>query len=261
MKNALEAFHDVVLEVAPTVTINDMDNSYTSAAALARELATSPPRVSRAIDRLGIDARRPNGRIALTPSQADKIRQELGLSPDIEGLSRPEVRALAALHDAPFGLISARAVARRSALSPTAASRALRTLLQKGLVNRREEVIAAGRVREVSAWRANRNHRHWASLSAILEGVRPPKTAASAPPPTRVPPHLRHLFWNTAEAQLDVRTGGPYIARRLLRSMDIQGLAWGTQALASADWRAASRARSLDPKVRQLALNLAAESA
>jgi DNA-binding MarR family transcriptional regulator len=238
-----------------------MDNAKISAATLARELATSSPRISRAIDRLGIDARQANGRIALTPSQADQVRRALGATPAIPGLSRPEVRALAALHDAPFGLVSARAVARRSALSPTAASRALRSLLQKGLVNHRKEVIAAGHVREVSAWRANRAHSRWASLSATLEGVRPPKPTASAPPPPRVPPQLRHLFWNTAEAQLDTRTGGPYIARRLLRSMDLQGLAWGARALAGADWRAASRARGLNPKVRQLALNLAAESA
>ena len=73
----------------------------------------------------------------------------------------------------------------------------------------------------------------------------------------RVPARLRHLFWNTAESQLDVRRASPYVARRLLREMDLQGLAWGIQTLSSADWERAAGARGLDPKTRRLALNLA----
>ncbi len=237
-----------------------MDSSDISGAELARELKTSPPRVSRAIDRLGIAARTPNGRIALNPSQAEEVRRALGTIPEVAGLSRPEVRALAALHDAPFGLVSARAVARRSGLSPTAASKALSSLQRKALVTHREETIAAGRAREAKIWRANRTHKRWPSLAAALGGVRAPRPPAVEPSSTRVPPHLRHLFWNTADSQLDARTAGPYIARRLLRSMDLQGLAWGTGAIAGSDWRAASRARGLGPDARQMALNLAAES-
>ena len=39
--------------------------------------------------------------------------------------------------------------------------------------------------------------------------------------------------------------------------MDLQGLAWGAQALAPEDWERAALARGLDPKVKRLALNLA----
>jgi hypothetical protein len=75
-----------------------------------------------------------------------------------------------------------------------------------------------------------------------------------------VPGHLLHLFWNTAPEQLDVESSGSYIARRLLRTMDIQGLAWGAVTLRAEDWRAGAAARGLDPDVRHMAHNLAADA-
>jgi hypothetical protein len=228
-----------------------------SGADLARELNTSVPRVSRAVERLGIGARQENGRLALNPSQADDVRSALGMTPSIAGLSRAEVQALAALRNAPLGLVSARAVARRSGLSPTATAKALRSLLEKKLVMRRPETIAAGRAREAWIWHANRAHNRWAALDPTLGKTRRPQGRKPARPPERVPSHLLHLFWNTADAQLAVRTAGPYIARRLLRTMDLQGLAWGSTALGPDAWRAGSLARGLDPSVKRLARNLA----
>ena len=91
-------------------------------------------------------------------------------------------------------------------------------------------------------------------MDPILGEVAPP--ARRQPDSRRVPARLRHLFWNTADSQLDVDHAGAYIARRLLRTMDLQGLAWGAQALAPEDWRQAAGARGLDPTVRQLARSL-----
>jgi len=229
-----------------------------SAAALARELGTSVPRVTRAVERLGIDARQENGRLGLTRHQAARLRRELGVTPRIEGLTSPQVKALAALRSAPFGLVSARAVARRSGLSPTTSARTLESLLAEGLVTRTDELIAAGRAREEKVWRANVLHPRWPELDLLLDRVEAPER--SRPTADRVPMRLRHLFWNTAESQLDVRRAGPYIARRLLRTMDIQGLAWGVQALRPVDWREGAKARGLDTRVKRLALNLAAPS-
>ena len=226
-----------------------------SGAALARELGTSVPRITRAVERLGIDARQTNGRLALTRRQAGRVRRELGVTPQADGLTRPETVVLAALRNAPFGLVSARAVARRSGLSPTAAGRALNSLLVKELVEQSSEVIAAGRAREMKVWRANILSPRWPTLDPILHQVESPEQ--SAPVAERVPKHLRHLFWNTAESQLDVSYAGAYIARRLLQTMDLQGLAWGVQALKPADWKQGAKARGLDPKVKQLAHNLA----
>ena len=220
-----------------------------SGAGLARELGTSVPRIGRAIERLHIDARQPNGRLAFTRDQADRIRRALGVTQEIDGLTRSETIALAALRNAPFGLVSARAVARRSGLSPTASARALSSLLTKGLVLRTGETVAAGRAREIEIWRANITHPRWHRIDPILdqvESAQKPESAAN-----RVPRHLRHLFWNTADSQLDVNRSGAYIARRLLQTMDIQGLAWGVQALDPEDWRKGAKARGLDSKVRQ----------
>jgi hypothetical protein len=226
-----------------------------SGAGLARELGTSVPRIGRAIERLHIDARQPNGRLALTRDQADRIRRALGVTQDVDGLTRSETIALAALRNAPFGLVSARAVARRGGLSPTAATRALSSLLTKGLVLRTLETVAAGRAREMEIWRANITHPHWHRIDPILDQVESAQKPESAT--DRVPRHLRHLFWNTAKSQLDVNRSGAYIARRLLQTMDIQGLAWGAQALNPGDWRKGAKARGLDSKVMQLARNLA----
>jgi MarR family len=226
-----------------------------SGASLARELGTSVPRITRAVERLGIDARQPNGRFAFTSADADRIRCALGVTPRMDGLSRSETMALAALRSAPFGLVSTRAVGRRSGLAPTSAGRALKSLLSKGLVERTTETIAAGRAREAIVWRANPAHPRWAAIDSALDRVRRPERHRGAD--RYVPRRLRHLFWNTAHDQLDVSRAGPYIARRLLLTMDLQGLAWGVQALKAGDWEEAARGRGLDPKARRLAQNLA----
>jgi len=227
-----------------------------SGASLARELGTSPPRIARAVERLGIDARQANGRFAFTRPQANRIRRELGVTPRADGLTRPETMALAALRNAPLGLVSTRAVARRSGLSPTAAGRALHSLLSKELVEQTSEVVAAGRAREMRVWHANILSPRWSGLDPTLNQVEPP--GRNERPAQRVPRHLHHLFWNTANSQLDVNHAGPYIARRLLRTMDLQGLAWGAKTLKSVDWEQGAKARGLDPKVKRIAHNLAA---
>lgn len=226
-----------------------------SGASLARELGTSVPRISRATERLDIDARQANGRFSFTRHQANRVRHALGVTPRIEGLTRSETVVLAALRNAPFGLVSVRAVARRSGLSPTTAGRALKPLLAKGLVAQATEVIAAGRARKARVWYANVMHPRWPELEPTLDEVESPKRAK--PAADRVPRYLRHLFWNTAESQLDVRHAGAYTARRLLQTMDIQGLAWGAQVLEREDWRQGAEARGLDAKVKRLAHNLA----
>jgi len=110
-------------------------------------------------------------------------------------------------------------------------------------------------------WHANIEHSRWQSLDPVLARVQLP-VRSERPKSTeqRVPRRLRHLFWNTADSQLDVARAGPYVARRLLQTMDLQGLAWGAKALAPGDWERAARARGLDPEVKRLARNLAAAS-
>lgn len=175
--------------------------------------------------------------------------------PRIEGLTRSQVVVLATLRNAPLGLVSMRAVARRGGISPTTAAAALRSLLAIGLVTRTPETIAAGRARQVLAWRLNVAHPRLAELDPALGKVELRHSARTAG--KRVPPHLLHLFWNTSRSQLDTELAGGYIARRLLLTMDLQGLAWGVGALKPSDWEQGAIARGLEPAVKQLAHNLA----
>ncbi|HYM45915.1 MAG TPA: MarR family transcriptional regulator [Solirubrobacteraceae bacterium] len=197
--------------------------------------------------------------MALCPEHLARLRDELGVSVAAPGLTPIETRVLAALRDAPLGLASARAVARRAGVSPTAASRALKTLEGKSLVRREPTVLAAGRARRVELLHADRLSPRWDELTPLLAHVRPP--ARRPVRDTRVPVRLRHLFWNTASAQLTVERGGPYIARRLLSTMDLDGLAWGARNLRASDWAQAQKARGLEPGTRALARNLAAQAA
>lgn len=229
-----------------------------SAAALARQLGTTSPRVARAIERLGIRARTESGRYLLSRRQAERIRAELGVTPRHQDLSCSELLVLAALRSAPFGLVSKRAVAARSGLSPTAAGRALDSLFRRRLVRREKRVIAAGSAQEVNLWRVRYENPNFSKLDPILDRVEVPKR--EGPLPKRVPARLRHLFWNTAPSQLGVEKNGPYIARRLLQTMDLQGLAWGSEILCAEDWLAGAQARNLDKRVRVLAANLAREA-
>jgi len=231
-----------------------MDTS--SAAGAARLLGTSPPRVKRAIHRLGLDvAERRGGRVQLTPGQVRRLGQELGVATDVPGLSRTEILALAALARSPLGLVSARAVARRAGLSPTAAARAVRTLEGRGLVQREREWVAAGKAQQVEVIKPSFSSPEWPTIAPKLASVRPssrPRQRRAA----QVPARLRHLFWNTAPSQLDTRAAGDYIARRRLVTDDPAGLAWGAVNLRPADWRQAARARGLAPETRALALTL-----
>jgi MarR family len=230
-----------------------------SAAAVARELGTTVPRVVRAIERLGINARGSNGRMLLNHEQVARLRAELGVGAKVPGLTPIQVTVLSALRDAPLGLASIRAVARRAGVSPTASSRALDTLQRVGLVTREPTMLAAGSARPAEVLHLNRRAARWKEIAPLLAPVRPPARHVTTRQ-KQVPAGLRHLFWNTAPTQLDVRHAGPYIARRLLRTMDVEGLAWGASALKGADWLQAQRARGLDAPARALARNLAATS-
>ncbi len=199
------------------------------------------------------------GRLSLTQAQYEELRDELGTTPKVAGLSPTEVKALAALRRAPLGLVSARAVASRAGLSPTAASRALNQLESEDLVCREPATVALGRARAVELWHANVLHPRWSEIAANLGDVRPPRRppAPARVRGNRVPARLRHLFWNVNATQLDTGRAGPFIARRLLRREDPEGLAWGIAHLKPSDWREAARARGLDPSVRAMAENLA----
>lgn len=237
-----------------------MDRTY-SASEAARLLGTNAPRLLRAADRLGLSVRRTRHglgtRVALTDRQIERLREELGVLALAPGLTRVETQVLAALARAPRGLLSQRSVARRAGVSPTTAARAFDALEKRGLVLREHELTALGHVRDVEVLRANVIAPEWPQLAPSLARVRAPSGRRPVHRRRRVPVELQHLFWNTAPSQLDVERAGGYIARRLIQTGDLDGLAWGAEQLSSDDWRHAAMTRGLDPARRALALNLA----
>jgi hypothetical protein len=115
---------------------------------------------------------------------------------------------------------------------------------------------ARGHASEVTIYQVRFGSQEWLALVPALTKVQLPERVGR-PRAKRVPPHLLHLFWNTAPAQLDVATSAPYIARRLLTTSDPDGLAWGTVNLPASAWEHAAATRGLEPPQRALAHNLA----
>ena len=228
-----------------------------SASEAARRLGTSLPRVQRAIERLGLARdRRRGGRVRLSERELARLRDELGVVSSVDGLNRVETQVLATLARAPRGLATLRAVARRAGVSPTAATGALRSLAERGLVRRERVWVAAGRAREVELVRANVTAPEWAALAPGLAAVRLP-VRREPRRPDRLPARLRHLFWNADPSRFDLRAHGAYVAERLLSSHDLDGIAWGALALSAGDWEEAARNRGLSAGERALARNLA----
>jgi DNA-binding transcriptional ArsR family regulator len=192
-----------------------------------------------------------SGVFHLTKEQVSELARELGVTPPIDNMSPTDVRVLAALSRSPRGVSSAREAARRAGVSPTAAGRALARLVAQGLVT-----LARGHASEVTVYQVRFGSAEWLAVAPVVAKVRLPDPA-SRPRAKRVPPHLLHLFWNTAAGQLDVATSAPYIARRLLTTFDPDGLAWGSANLPASAWEHAAATRGLEPAQHALAENLA----
>jgi hypothetical protein len=228
-----------------------------SLTAAARVLGTSAPRVRRTVDRLGMLVKRSaSGVFRLTSRQVDDLARELGVTVSVPGLSRVDTRVLAALSRSPRGVASVREAGRRADVSPTATARALARLTCAGLVTQTPMMLARGRAAEATVWRVRFGSPQWLALAPVIARERMP-TRSEGAHATRVPPHLLHLFWNVAPAQLDVASSAPFIARRLITSFDPDGLAWGTVNLPASAWEHAAAARGLEPARRALAHNLA----
>jgi DNA-binding MarR family transcriptional regulator len=235
---------------------NDMDRTV-SAYQVAQELGTSIPRVVRAAHKLCPDAEQAQG-YAFTPTMVATLRAALGVNARVRGLTVEEARVLKALSSAPFGVVSARSLARRAHVSPTTATRTLESLKAKKLARTEERMIAQGSAKRASLIHADRDTDAWRSVRRQLQSVVLPETVEERA--ERVPRELQHLFWNTSKKQMSVADDGGYIARRLLERNDYNALAWGARNLSRADWKHAARARGVDAATRAMAENLAGDA-
>lgn len=241
------------------VECRDMDGVL-STGEVAAALGTTRSRVHRAVAAgLVSPARTSGGHLRFTADDLGVLEHRLGLVPRLGGLSREEVLVLAALVYRPFGLRSARAVARSARISPTTASRALGRLKGMGLVGRRLRRVVLGEVIDVEVWEVNLRHRRWRELRSALAGVVFPEPPVGGDGESCSPPvWLRHLFWNADVGKLDLKRDGAYIAGRVLASEDAQAHAWGAANLSAAAFRRAASIRGLEPRRVALARNLAA---
>jgi hypothetical protein len=250
---------------------HEMDGARTALTTgeLARRLGTTIPRVHRAV-RAGVIVpvgRGARGYLLFAPEAEDALRARWGMTIPVAGRSRAEVFVLAALARRPFGLRSARAVARLAGVSPTVAGRALTTLAQSGLVRQRHLIITEGRTREVDNWSVAWRAPEWWLLAPLIARVRlpesSPRSRARVPVglPRRLPRRLWHLFWDSHPAGLDPRRHPEYVAARVLEYGDRRALAWLVRTYPPAVLRALGRKPSrLSAEVRGLARALAGDA-
>jgi DNA-binding MarR family transcriptional regulator len=229
---------------------------------VARELSTTVPRVLRAVRGGGIPTVRRGNRFLFDAAGVKALRQRLGATPRIPGLTREDVLVLAALGRRPFGLGSVRAVARASGVSPTTAGRSLRRLVDQGYVARETVRVAEGKARDVTVWTVRWAAPSWLRVAAKAGQVLLP---AESPAPARasgrgLPARLGHLFWNETPQSLDLDRHADLVADRILRSNDPEAHAWMLQRLPEKAILQATRTRGLDPRRARLGRLLAHET-
>ncbi|MDP3984696.1 MAG: MarR family transcriptional regulator [Acidimicrobiia bacterium] len=227
---------------------------------VAAALVTTRSRVHRAVAAGLVDPiRTKGGHLRFSETDLAVLRRHLGFVPRLPGLSREEVLVLTALTRRPFGLRSARAVARAAGISPTTATSSLRRLQQIGLVARQRRRVVLGKAMETDAWHAELGHRRWSRLGPSLANVVLPEPVGGENDAVgAVPVWLRHLFWNADVRLRVVQRDGAFIAGRVLASDDAQAHAWAATTLSPEAFRKAASVRGLEPCRVALAQNLAA---
>lgn len=227
----------------------------------SRLLGTSPARVRRALSDAQIVAVADVARgraLAIPVTCMERLGATLGTMTTTPEFGRSEAKVAAALARSPRGVVGARAVARRAAVSPTTAARMLRRLEERGVVKRDSEVEASGRAERVDVWSLDHTHpdirRTWRDLARI----RPPRHPADTS--SGVPGRLAHLFWTGDVRRLHTDRDAAFIAKRLLDTQDPEGLAWGVANLPPHGWREAARLRGVSDQDRAWSERIAAAS-
>lgn len=232
-------------------------------AAIAGELGTTVPRVSRAVDRLGIKLSEPKnpgrGRPVRVIKEQDveRLRGDLGVTPRSSDIPREELFVLAALDADPRGFESVRSLAQAAGVSPTTAAGAVQRLEARGLINRRQGLTRMnGRVKDATLLEANRRDSTWQHIQPLLAATRPP-APAPGPTPSVVPRRFWHLFWNARPATLRIDTNADFIAARLLLSDDQRAVTWAATHLPATSIEKTATLRGLSESDKERIRDLA----
>ena len=176
-------------------------------------------------------------------------------------LGDADLRVAAALSRRPFGLRSARAVARMAGVPPTTAARCLHRLSRRGIVRHRVDAVSAGAAGHVTVWTIDWCSGPWHEVATAVGRVALSPPAGPARSASRVPTRLAHLFWNADLRGVDPGAHGHYVASRILRADDCQALGWLARHLAPDAIRRAAAGRGLESRRVALAHLLAGSSA
>lgn len=223
-------------------------------------LGVSAPAVHRIAARLGLrPAETEGGHRRFSLDQARAMVADKGSVPSVDGLTRVETQALAALSRHPLGFTSVRALSRVAGIAPTAASRALGSLESAQLVTRTDEdVVDAGVAKRGARWRLKTGPRWGLIASAVAAVVLPvsqPQTVS------RVPRRFWHLFWNADPAKLRTDRDANYIATRMLLSTQLDAKGWALANLPPTALTAAAQNRAADTHLKAMVANALATSA
>lgn len=183
---------------------------------VAERLNVPLPRLLRAVEGREDVSRDERGRVRLTPSAVEYLLGRFGIIPKVEGLSRIETQVLVALSRHPRGLISIRQVAKAARVSPTAATNALITLLDRGYVVCLRRKVFDGQVSERDTYEVDWRSPRWRDVAplvsaAVLPTPRPPGRSRH-----RLPPRLANVFWTGDWRQVDLETSPTYVVDRVL---------------------------------------------
>lgn len=254
---------------------NDMDTSidvaYTpgmdlcwSTVQVAGYLGTSLPRVSRAIQYLGLSVRRTDrGWVRLSRPDIDMLLKYLGKYPVNSCFTREEMFVLAVLWNRPFGVESMRFLSECAGISPVATGNALKKLASQGLVERTVRRVMRLRVENILIWKLNirsvlANHELVQNIGNTVVPLRPLRSNSCEPGQgCQIPGVFRSMFWNADFDRLNTQTNARMIATRVVEQMNLNALAWAIKTVDHQAFRDIAYARGNTARMTALALNIA----
>ena len=192
---------------------NVMDTQGTTQ--IAQELGISLPRLHRAVrGHPGVSYNRRH-HVRLNANAVEYLRNQVGVIPEVSGLTRTETQVLVALSRHPRGLVSIRQVARASGVSPTSAAHAIATLKSQHLVRQEPVLLFDGEVIERKVFTIEWGTKAWLAVAPLIARAVLPKQQINATS-RHLPPRLASTFWTGNWRNIDVSIDALAVAERIL---------------------------------------------